>query len=328
MKALKIILLVFVVLCVVYMFGPVPKNPVYGNTLPNVPSNTDSLIKFIDQKEKQHKVKQGNNSKIIWFDSLHKKTEYAIVYLHGFSASHEEGNPIHTNISKKFGCNLYLSRLADHGIDTTEELLNMTAENLWESAKEALAIGKQLGHKVILMGTSTGASLALHLASEYSDINSLILMSPNIAINNPTAWVLNNHWGLQIARMVNGSKYNYANDSFVLYKNYWNWKYRIEALVQLQEYLETAMIKEKFDKINQPVLCLYYYKDEQHQDQVIKVSDVKKMLNQLKTPEEFKIQKAIPNAENHVLGSYVLSKDLTTVENEISSFITKVAKPK
>jgi esterase/lipase len=328
MKLIKITIIVFALFLMGYLLGPAPQKPIYINRLPNITANYDSLVDFIAKKENQHHVKEGNNAEIIWFDSLHKKTEYAIVYLHGFSASREEGNPVHFNMAKKFGCNLYLSRLADHGIDTTEELVNMTAENLWESAKEALAIGKQLGNKVILMGTSTGASLALQLASQYPDVNSLVLMSPNIAINNPAAWILNNHWGLQIGRMVNGSNYNFANDSSVLYKKYWNWKYRIEALVQLQEYIETAMINENFKKVEQPVLCLYYFKDEQNQDQVIKVSDVKKMLGQLSTPDKYKIQKALPNVQNHVLGSYVLSKDIPAVETEISNFLTKVLKKK
>jgi len=72
-----------------------------------------------------------------------------------------EGDPVHQNIAKQFHCNLYLARLAEHGIDTTEDLMNLTAEAYWESAKLAYAIGKQLGKKVILMGTSTGGTLAL-----------------------------------------------------------------------------------------------------------------------------------------------------------------------
>ena len=65
------------------------------------------------------------------------KTEYAVVYLHGFSASQEEGDPVHYQFAQKFGCNLYLSRLYAHGIDTTEPLGNFTAEEVWNSAKEA-----------------------------------------------------------------------------------------------------------------------------------------------------------------------------------------------
>jgi hypothetical protein len=64
-----------------------------------------------------------------------------VVYLHGFSASQEEGDPVHYEFAQKFGCNLYLSRLEDHGVDTTQPLANVTADRLWNSAKEAYAIG-------------------------------------------------------------------------------------------------------------------------------------------------------------------------------------------
>ncbi len=205
----------------------------------------------------QHKLKPNNEARIVWFDSSKTKTEYSIVYLHGFSASQEEGRPIHTNIAKEFGCNLYLSRLAEHGIDTTEPMINLTADELWESAKQALQIGKQLGNKVILMSTSTGGTLALKLAADYpNDVYALILMSPNIAINNDKAYLLNNPWGLQIARAVTGSHYVTAKDSRPIYKQYWYWHYPLESTVQLQELIETSMTNETFKKVKQPVLML------------------------------------------------------------------------
>ena len=64
-----------------YLLGPAPQKPIYVNSLPNLPKNYDSLVDFITKKEHQHHVKAGNNAEIIWFDSLHKKTEYVIVYL-------------------------------------------------------------------------------------------------------------------------------------------------------------------------------------------------------------------------------------------------------
>jgi alpha-beta hydrolase superfamily lysophospholipase len=90
---------------------------------------------------------------------------------------------------------------------------------------------------VILMGTSTGGTLALQLAATYpkDPISALILMSPNIAINNPAAWMLNNPWGLQIARLVEGGKYYPSNDSTPAQRQYWNAPYRLEALTQLEE---------------------------------------------------------------------------------------------
>ena len=90
-------------------------------------------------KKLKHKIKPTNEARIIWFDSSHQKTPYSVVYLHGFSASQAEGDPTHRRFAREFGCNLFLSRLADHGIDTTEALLQFTPDRIWESAKEALA---------------------------------------------------------------------------------------------------------------------------------------------------------------------------------------------
>src|SRR5580765_5617952 len=204
-KWLRILLLIIVLLFIAYLLGPHPAAPAYSQALPPVPPGAAALETYISNSEAQHKLKPNNEARIIWFDSAKTKTEYSIVYLHGFSASQEEGRPIHTNIAKKFGCNLYLSRLAGHGIDTAEPMINLTADELWESAKQALQIGKQLGNKVILMATSTGGTLALKLAADYpADVYALVLMSPNIAINNTKAYLLNNPWGLQIARAVTG----------------------------------------------------------------------------------------------------------------------------
>ncbi len=325
MRFIKRVILVLVILVAAYLLGPHPGKPVYSMTLPQVPGNAPALEQYITQDEARHKIKPDNQARIVWAnDSLKQQTPYAIVYLHGFSASQEEGNPVHRDIARKFGCNLYLSRLAEHGLDTTEALINMTADNLWETAKEAYAIGKQLGKKVILMGTSTGGTLALKLAAAYPDVAALVLLSPNIAINDPNAWLVNNHWGLQIARMVKGSKYNMASNNDSLYKQYWYKQYRLEAAAQLQELLETSMNTETFARIKQPVLTLYYYKDEQNQDPVVKVSAMKEMFGQLGTPAVQKKLVAIPNAGGHVLGSEVVSKDIPAVEHATSSFMRDV----
>ena len=171
MRFLKWFGIFLLVLIIVYFLGPQPPTPKYNNELPNIPSDAIQLEKYIANNEAKHKLKPDNEARILWYnDSTKEKTEYAVVYLHGFSASQEEGDPVHKEFAKKFGCNLYLARLAEHGVDTTEPLANYTAEKSWRSAVEAYAIGKQLGRKIILMSTSTGGTLALKLCAEFPDI--------------------------------------------------------------------------------------------------------------------------------------------------------------
>ncbi|MES1214681.1 MAG: alpha/beta hydrolase [Bacteroidota bacterium] len=328
MKFLKWLGIILLLLIIVYFLGPKTAAPKLTTQLPDIPSQPVALEKYIQDHEAQHKLKPDNEARILWLnDSLKEKTEYAIVYIHGFSASQEEGDPVHYNFAQKFGCNLFLSRLEDHGIDTTEPLANITADKLWNSAKEAYAIGKQLGNKIILMATSTGGTLALKLAAEYPEIAGLLLLSPNIAINNPLAWMANNHWGLQIAKLVKGNHIHGA-DTTKLYKQYWNQTYSIKATVGLEDLIESTMKESVFKKVTQPTLLLYYYKDEIHQDSVVKVSAMKRMFRQLGTPENLKRQVAVPNAGDHVIGSYIKSKDLKTVEDECEKFAEEILKLK
>jgi pimeloyl-ACP methyl ester carboxylesterase len=317
------LLAILVILVTFYLAGPTPATPAYSKTLPSVPAGAADLEQFIQAHESLHKIKPDNQARIVWAkDSAKEQTEYSIVYLHGFSASQGEGIPVHRDIAREFGCNLYLSRLAEHGIDTTDQLIRMTADNLWESAKLSLAIGKKIGKKVILMGTSTGGTLALQLAATYpDDVAGLVLLSPNIEINDPNAWLLNNPWGLEIARLVKGSNFIVSDDERPTFKQYWNKAYRLEAAVELEELLETTMTKKTFKKVNQPVLLLYYYRDPVHQDSTVKVSAMLHMFDELGTPEQSKWKLAIPKAGNHVLGSSLRSGDVVGVETEIEKFM-------
>lgn len=309
---------VVVLAAVVYLLGPQPSKPVYRTRLPVIPELKD-LTAYIAKQEAKHRVKPGNEAEVIWADEIPRQTDYAIVYLHGFSASKEEGNPVHRYLANALHANLYLSRLADHGIDTIAPMQYFTAERLWESSKQAFAIGKKLGRKVILVGTSTGGTVALQLASVYPEVNSLVLLSPNIAINDPNAWLLNNPWGLQIARLVSGGKERVVTGKTDLYKKYWYTNYRLESVVQLEELLETTMTTSLFGQVTQPVLMLYYYKNKKEQDPVVKVDAMLRMFDELGSADKEKV--ALPHTGNHVIGSAITSKDITGTERAMDRFI-------
>ncbi len=315
----KTIFFTIVVFTIVYTLGPRTQSPNFTNILVDGPK-LDEIEKYVAETEQKHAIKPGNEAEIVWADSLQQQTEYAVVYLHGFSASKQEGNPTHLNFAESIKANLYLARLADHGIDTVAPMQYLTAERLWESAKEAYAIGKTLGKKVILIGTSTGGSLALQLAAHYPEIKGLILLSPNIEIVGTGVNLLNDPWGLQIGRWVTGGNERVVNGKSAEYKKYWYTNYRVESIVQLEEYVEKTMIKPIFKKITQPTLLLYYYKNEKQQDNVVKVKPMLEMFKNLGTPANLKVKQAIPNAGHHVIGSYITAKDLPSVQRAIQNF--------
>ncbi len=309
-----------------FMVGPHPSKPVFKKEVPAIPQNAAALESYIAQKEKKDApIKPGNEAKIIWVnDSTKQKAPYALVYLHGFSASHEEGNPVHRWMASTYGMNLYLARLADHGRAVADPLLNFTAASAWADAVEAVAIGKQIGEKVIILSTSTGGTLSLMLAAHDPTIHAQVLLSPNIAINDPNAWLLNDPWGFEIAKKVIGSPYKTVEDTTVLYARFWDAKYRVEALVQLQELIETSMTSATFKAIHQPTLLLYYFKDKTHQDPVVRVDAMLDMFHTIQTPEDKKKQVALADAGSHVIGSSIKSKDLVGVKREIATFLQDV----
>ena len=316
-----IFLLLIVLLVGVYYLGPKVEVPTTDNTsLPKVNTDLIQLDKEIKEREAQIKtLKPNNEASILWFNKTPTKTKYSIVYLHGWSASKEEGNPVHANIAKRYGCNLYLSRLAGHGLEEEEPMLNLTATQVINSAKEAIAIGKQLGEKVIIMGTSTGATLALHLVGADQDIAALILYSPNIQIKDPKAKLLTKPWGLQLAKMIKGSAYHEFDRTIDLKNKYWTTKYRMEALTHLQALVDYTMLPATFKKVTRPTFLGYSSKDS-----VVSVPAMLKMFDTLGTPKNKKRKLAFSNIDNHVLTSYITSKDLESVQQETNNFIEEV----
>lgn len=324
-KKSGIVLILIAGMTGIYTLGPAPPTPEYNIVLPQLPLEPIALEQWVSKKESSYIIKADNQARIIWADdSLKARTSYALVYLHGFSASQEDGNPIHRQLAKRYGMNLYLSRLAEHGLVSDNPLLGYTATASWDDAKEALAIGSVLGDRVILMSTSTGGTLSLMLCSLYPDIAGQILMSPNIAINDPMAWMLNNHWGLNLAKKVIGGDFRTVADTTARYTQYWNGRYRVESLPQLEELLETTMKPEVFQRVKAPTLMLYYYKDEDHQDQVVNVDEMLRMFDLLGTEPGKKKKTALPNVANHALGAAIKSHDLISVETEINRFCDSI----
>lgn len=308
----------------VYMLGP---KPVWEEPTLNEPDFwftpsyfEDSLTKV----ENTFNIKPDNEARIFWVDSSKTQTDYVVLYLAGFTATHAEGMPVHQNIAKRIGANLYIPRMYSHGLDVAESMLDFDAKLYLEKAKNDLFAAKILGKKVILMGTSTGATVALWLAAHFPEsVEALVLYSPNIRIANPLTTLLNIPWGLQIARLVQGSDYvEYQADS--IRQNYWYTKYRLESTVLLQEILERTMTNELFAKVEHPVFMGYYYKNEEEQDKVVSVPKMLEMFEALSTPQSLKRKVAFEDAGHHVIASKINNKNWKRVEEETLRFINEI----
>ncbi len=323
-KRLIIFSALVVSLIVVYLLGPVPEKPKLNNELPNINMSVNELDNYITEKESDLPVKIDNESKIIWEnDSLKNQTDYCLLYLHGFSASGYEGFPTHQNFASHFHANAYIPRLASHGLGVLEPLLDMTPDRLYDSAKEALQIAHILGKQVVIMSTSTGGTLSLKLAAEFPElVDGLLLLSPNIEINDNAAFLLTKPWGLKIAQEVFGGKYRYTNEDLGAEEcEYWNCFYRLEAIVYLQQLVEETMNEEIFKQVTAPVFLAYYYEDKEHQDETVKVDAMLKMYDLLGTPDELKDQQAF-NAGTHVIGCEMFSQTQNEVQQACIEFAT------
>jgi len=330
-KIIRFLALVVLIAVVVYLMGPKPPQVELNKDLPSISASISNIDEYVEKNDEGLTLKPDNESRIIWAnDSVRERTAYSLLYLHGFSASWYEGYLTNVEFARYFGCNAYFPRLASHGIQTEDALIDMTPDRLWESAKEALMIARTLGRKVIIMGTSTGGTLALKLASDFPEyVDGLILYSPNIRINNKAAFLLSKPWGLQIGRKNAGGNYRITNEDFDSKEcQHWNCKYRVEALVFLQQLVDETMINLTYKNVNEPVFLGYYFKDKTHQDDVVKVDAMLKMFDHLGTPADLKVKVAFPEAGDHVIGCELKSGAYKEVMAETIKFGEDVLKLK
>lgn len=317
---LKVTLGVFGLLFIVFMSGPKVETPNLNQELPTVPKDLLELEAYVASQEAGiTDLKTGNEARIAFFDSIPKKTKYAVLYLHGFSASSEEGAPFHQNIAKHFKANLYLPRLFGHGIGGQSPLEDFTGDAYIKSALDALAVAKTLGEQVILLGTSNGGLLSLLLGND-PQIVVMGLYSPNIRIKDPMAGALSLPWGFEIATAVAGSEYHVMQNVVSPKEDFWTTRYHMQSLTHVQKLIDEAMIPETFAKIKIPVFMGYYYKDEQNQDNVVSVDAMLTMFDQLGTADAKKEKMAFPDTGDHVMTSHLTSKDVASVTKESIRF--------
>jgi len=319
------LLVIFILIALTYLVGPKATFNKVNNTPKEALIDIDKVESYIDDTESSlTKIKPDNQSQVIWQDST-KKTEYAVLYLHGYSASHGECQPILENFSERYRCNTYLHRLKDHGLNDDDAFANVTPERLVESAKEAVAIAKNLGEKLLIISTSTGCTLATYLAAADSDIKAIIMTAPNFDLYDQNSHLMLKPWGKQILKKIVGSKYR-TWEATPEAQQYWTTKNRIEGLIAMRSLLDQTMTDEIFSKINVPVFVGYYYKDADNQDEIISINAIKEFQQKISTPTENQMFIPFATAKGHVISSKYMNPNWKEVQDSIFVFAEDILK--
>jgi len=192
--------------------------------------------------------------------------------LHGYSATLEEIRPVPDMVAKALGANLFFTRLSGHGRDGDAMAEPIGADWLADTA-EAMEIGRRLGKKVILIGTSTGGTLAAIAAGDPSmrkDLAGIVFVSPNFKINNPMAslmgWPGARWWGPKLA----GETRSFEPRNEMQAKH-WTTSYPMVSTVSLVHLVNYA---DKMDYVGFDTPAMFMFSDD---DQVVVASKTREV---------------------------------------------------
>jgi esterase/lipase len=256
--------------------------------------------------------------RIRWFDGQRgSRTRYSLVYLHGFSATRQEIAPVGEWVAERLGANLFETRLRGHG-QVHNALAGVRAEDWLDDAAEALAIGAAIGEEIVLMGTSTGATLALAMTGHpsFDHVGYLVLISPNFAPRDPSAEFLTWPGGPQLAYMVAGDTRSWTPRN-ELQARYWSTTYPMDAVIEMMRLVKYVRGQLPM-QLAQPLLVIY-----SPADQVVDTARIAQAFEKMDSPRRELIEIADSgDPSNHVLAGSIMSPDTTAaVADSIIRFI-------
>lgn len=260
----RVLLLMVIIAAGMWWFGPYEDNDLSADFEPR--KFGEGIGVYFESIESRYDdITPGTEKRVIWAGQRETRTAYSVVYLHGYSATSEEIRPVPDLIAKALGANLVYTRLRGHGRDG-KALAEATVPEWMYDTAEALAAGRAVGDKVILLSTSTGGTMSAAAALDANmskDIVAMIFVSPNFGLNNPAAslltWPAARYWlpwfvGSQIS-------FEPSNEQ---QKKFWTNSYPTAGLTTLAA-LVKAVVHLDFSKTE--VQALFWFSDD---DQVVR----------------------------------------------------------
>ncbi len=207
-------------------------------------------------------ITPGTEKRIVWAGQPGARTALAVIYLHGFSATSEEVRPVPDGVAAALGANLMFTRLAGHGRGSTA-LAEPVAGDWLNDLDEALAIGALIGERVILIGTSTGGTLAAIAATDRDRpdrIAGVVFISPNFRLRPMVAALLDLPGARSWVATVAGATRTFAPQN-AAHATYWTTTYPTVALLPMAALVRRARDLD-FAAATMPALFLYSDDDQ------------------------------------------------------------------
>lgn len=221
----------------------------------------DQLDAWLEARERATgDVRPGAEAGVVWHGGERRRTSLSLVYLHGFSASRMETHPLSERVAQALGANLFHSRLSGHG-RTPEAMGEARVEHWHEDAERALAIGRRIGERVVLVGTSTGGTLATLLAAGADPaLAAMVLLAPNFGPVDPRAGLL--AWpGARLWVPWIVGRQRVVEPENEGHRQHWTTTYPSTALIPMMQ-LVRQVRRAPLERIRIPVLAFWCDADE------------------------------------------------------------------
>ncbi|MDX8348257.1 alpha/beta fold hydrolase [Cognatiyoonia sp. IB215446] len=216
-------------------------------------------------------LRPGCARRIVWSGDPAVKTSVAVLYIHGFSASPEELRPLPDLVGKGLGANLYFTRLTGHGQDGAA-MATATLDAWRQDVADAVAVVCALGDEVILMGCSTGCTLATLALAEGLEAKAVIHVSPNFGLRNRAAqFVMDMPFAQHWAHLLAGKTRSYEVISEA-HAAYWTTEYPTAAVHPMGDAVR-AVHRVDLGQVKVPAFFAY-----NPADQVVHEADTRKVI--------------------------------------------------
>lgn len=204
----------------------------------------------------------GTEARVVWAAGGDQRTPLSVLYLHGFSATSEEIRPVPDAVADTLGANLVFARLRGHG-RTGQALADATADEWLIDTAEALAIARAVGDEVLIIGTSTGATMAAIAVTEPAmaeAVVGVVMVAPNFYLANSASVLLEWPWAQLWLPIIAGAERHWeaVNPD---HDRYWTNSYPTVAVLSMIAAMREARARD-FSAVEVPLLVLYGEEDQ------------------------------------------------------------------